>query len=611
MKNISILVCIAFMISSCGGIGQPSSPSGTPETNLAPPISPSPTPHPPYFPRLQVVGNKIVNEDGEIVILRGLGTQQIINLATTDYDIPWDEDLFRTIHDWGATVVRVLVAPVRFFEDEERGLEVLDQAIEWAGKYDMYVIINFNAFGFPPTGFLADSNSVELASNVDTIRFWQAVSARYAGNNTVAFYEIINEQASHPWDGRTYSEDWVILKDFSELVIDLIRENDPETIVIVGGLRWSADLSYVLNNPIQRSNVAYAMHLYPNTADDWDLAFGDVAKRHPVIISDTTFEINITGTYAWLNESNYRGDQPFRFALMDYVDERGLSWVGVVFSSQWDSGLVQNQSFEPNEVGQFFRDQLSSYNRQITTGERIHVDKGVFSNSVGKWESTDPSDGSLRTLGINSVGLDQYKLHYVDNTVSLCTGNRTGLPPSGVEAEGESEAFYQKLDIGPLYLNCSINGWVGGLLFDSFVYDSDSDTLTDIMGTVWSRTSDEAHVSIEIDFKEAVGEWTSIDSSDSSNQTLSVNQLSPEIFTVQYIDEKASICSQDANGLPLFAAEGNGQGEPFGQTLQLSLNFVCIGDPNGTTATYSIEIRYDPLADVITDSFSNQWTRAD
>lgn len=200
MKNISILVCIAFIISGCGGIGQPSSTNGTPEVNLAPLISPSPTPHPPDFSRLQVVGNKIVNEDGEIVVLRGLGIAEMIYLATGTYDVPWNEELFRTVHDWGSTVIRVPVAPVRFFQDEERGLELLDQAIEWAGKYGMYVIINFNAFGFPPTGFLADSNSVELASNVDTIRFWQVVSARYAGNNTVAFYEIINEPAIHGTD---------------------------------------------------------------------------------------------------------------------------------------------------------------------------------------------------------------------------------------------------------------------------------------------------------------------------------------------------------------------------------------------------------------------------
>lgn len=376
MKNIWILVCITFMISSCGGIGQPSSPNGTPEADLAPPISPSPnvtpeadlaplispspTSHPPDFSRLQVVGNRIVNEAGEIVILRGLGTQQIINLATTDYDLRWDEDLFRTIHEWGATVVRILVAPGRFFEDEVRGLEVLDQAIEWAGKYDMYVIINFNTLGFPPTGFFSSNSRIEITSDVDLIRFWQMVSARFAGNDQVAFYEILNEAASHPWDGRTYLEDWLILRDFSELVIDLIRKNDPDTIIMVSGLKWASDLSYVLNNPIRRSNIAYALHLFPSTADDWDLAFGDVAEKYPVIIGEISFGVDITGSQDWLNESNYTGDKPFRDAFIDYAEEKGLSWVAVVFSVLWAPELVQNEFFEPTEVGQFFHDQLSS-----------------------------------------------------------------------------------------------------------------------------------------------------------------------------------------------------------------------------------------------------------
>lgn len=399
------------------------------------------------------------------------------------------------------------------------------------------------------------------------------------------------------------------MKDFSELVIDLIRENDPETIVIVGGLRWSADLSYVQNAPIQRSNTAYALHLYPNTADNWDLAFGILANKHPVILPDSSFGIDIIGDQSWLNESNYKGDQPFRFALIDYAEERGLSWVATVFSAQWVPELVQNEFFKPTEVGQFFHDQLSSYNRKITTGELIHTDPDVFAGAAGRWESIDPADRSQRTLAISSIGNHRYNVRYIDESVPLCNGNRPGNTLTGAEANGDGEAFYQKIDIGPLFLDCS-NGWVGGLLFDSLVYDLELDTLTDIQGTIWSRNDIDETSSAEVEFAGAVGEWMSIDGSDGSNQTLTIEQLTPGLFKVKYVDEKASICGRDTNSSPLYTAEGYGQGEPFGRTLHLNLDFVCIGDPEGTTATYSIELRYDPLADVLTDSFSNQWVRA-
>ncbi len=248
MKNKAIVLCLMFILAACSNNGTPSQTREISEEIGTATLTPSPE-ITSDLQQLQVVGNKIVNEDGEVVILRGLGPQQIINLATTNYDISWNEDLFRAIHEWGATVVRVLVAPGRFFEDEEQGLKILDQAIEWAGKYDLYVIINFNSQGFPPTGFYSNpSSNVEVTSQVEMIRFWQMVSTRYAGNNQVAFYEIINEPSSHPWNGRTYLEDWLILKDFSELIIDLIRVNDPDTIIIVGGLKWASDLSYGLNS---------------------------------------------------------------------------------------------------------------------------------------------------------------------------------------------------------------------------------------------------------------------------------------------------------------------------------------------------------------------------
>lgn len=482
------LICLFLIMTACGKKTTPAQTDGNTDLIETPVITPSPIIIS-DLPRLQIVGNKIVNEDGEVVILRGLGTQQIINLATTDFDTPWNEDLFRTIHEWGATVVRVLVAPVLFFENEERGLEVLDQAVEWAGKYDLYVIIDFQAMGFPPTGFSSyPSSNVEVTTAADTIRFWQDISARYAGNDHIAFYEIINEASSHPWNGSTYLEDWLTLKDFSELLIDLIRENDPDTIVLVSGLKWASDLSYVLDHPIQRSNVAYAMHLYPNTALNWDLAFGDTAKVYPVILSDTGFGIDIDGESNWLNEKDYPGDQPYRTAFMNYVNEHGLSWIAVSFSSSWYPQLIDNTSFEPSEVGAFFREQLLSYEWKTTTGELINDEQMVFTRVIGQWNSIDPTYGGTRSLSIAPISDDIYSISYENSAVPLCGVNTQGIPLTGASAEGTGKAFYQKLDVGPIYFDCNDGLSTGGLLYDTFLYDEELDILTDLIGTVWSRT---------------------------------------------------------------------------------------------------------------------------
>lgn len=608
---ISLLAVTTLLISACGLTSTPTptltaTPSNIQSSN--PTKTPLPTSPLPDLPRLQIVGNKIVNENGEVVVLRGIGTADMIGLSEEgSTDIPWGEELFRTIHDWGATVVRLPVSPVFFFDDENKGLEAIDQAIEWAGKYEMYVIITFHAFGFPPTGFLINPSDLGMASDVDAIQFWQMVSERYAGNDVVAFYEIYNEANSHPWDGRTHLEDWIIWKDFSELVIDLIRVNDPETIIIVGGLKFSSDLTYIVQTPIQRSNVAYAHHENPGIKD-WDKAFGGVVEQYPVLITDFSFGIDITGEQSWLNESNYQGEEPYRYAIMNYLEERGLSWIAVVFSSQWVPELVQNQLFEPSEVGQFYQEQLLSHGGEITTGEMIADDKNIFAGAVGLWESLDPSDGSSRTLRISSAADNLYLVHYIDDGVPLCGVNIYGASLTGAEARGKGKAFYQKLDIGPLYLVCSNNNnrWVGGVHYDTFLYHLDSDSLTDLQGTLWTRLPEQE--AAEVEFVGAVGEWESTDV-DGSYQTLTIQQISNDVFSIELIDQEASSCGTGSDGA-LYAAriEGNGQTDRNSLFIQ-ALQITCLSDPEFSLSSVSFTLTYDPAGDSLSDSWGTVWTR--
>jgi endoglucanase len=609
MKNKAIVLCLMFIMAACSNNGTPSQTREISEEIETATLTPSPE-FTSDLQQLQVVGNKIVNDNGEVVILRGLGPQQIINLATTDFDIPWNEELFQTIHEWGATVVRLLVTPGRFFEDEERGLEVLDQAIEWAGKHDMYVIINYNASGFPPTGYYShNSSSVEVSTEAEMIRFWQTISARYAGIDQVAFYEIMNEASSHPWNGQTYLEDWLTLKNFSELVIDLIREKDPDTIVLVSGLKWASVLSHTLHYPIQRNNVAYTMHFYPSTSNDWDQSLGTVAEQYPVFLTETSFGTDVEGEYSWINESEYKGDQPFRFALMDYLEEHGISWIAVAFSALWEPGLIQDQMYNPTEVGEFFREQLQNQEWKVTTGEVISQDQGVFAGAIGKWESIDPADSGKRTLTITSLSDYTYSVRYEDSAVPLCGVNNAGVPLYGASGVGEGNAFYQKLDIGPIYLDCSDGQSIGGLLFDSFLYDSEVDKLTDLIGTVWSRIESITTNLPASEFTGATGEWTSLDGSDGSNQTLIIENLGSNRFSIIYTDESASICETDSPDSATIAAIGEGSGEATSNNLSVTFQFTCQDETESLSDQYSIVFEYNTSMDSISDTFSNAWNR--
>ena len=606
MIKKALVICLALILVACSSTGKPPQPTEIPE-EITTTIEPTPI-YRPDLPYLQVVGNKIVNENGEIVILRGLGPQPIINLAITDWDVPWNEDIFKEMHAWGATTVRLLVSPGRFFDNVESGLEILDQAIEWAGKYDMYVLLTYTSIGFPTTGFFSHpSTAVEVTTEAELIRFWQIVSERYAGNNQIAVYEIINEAVSHNWDGKTYLEDWLILKDFTELVIDLIRVNDPDTIILVSGLKWATDLSYVLDYPIQRSNVAYAMHLFPNTIN-WDTAFGHVAQKFPVILAETTFGVNVEGTYSWINEEGFPGDKPFREQLIEYIEENGLSWNAVPFSKVYEPPLLTDNTFTPNEVGAFFREHLLSHDWNVGTGEYISADLKVFSGAVGEWKSTDPTDGSQRTLTINPADGNTYAIRYKDAMVDLCTRN---LEKAGGLATGEGKAFFQKLDIGPVHFSCEDGLSTGGLIYESFLYDEELDTLTDIAGTVWSRSSSVVFDPNQSAFLGAVGSWMCLDGSDGSTQTLVVEHLEGNQYSIVYSDDRASICGTDENNNSLYTARAEVIGISPTNVVEVDLRFTCFGDTEWETDVFPTTFEYNSLTDKVSDSFYNTWNRTE
>jgi endoglucanase len=336
-------------------------PTSTNEPTKTPTVTPSPTQMPiPQPPLLQVEGNRFVDEKGDTVQLRGVAITEPLMLASGDHTHlgEWEEELFEVLYEWGAEVIRIPINPPNFSNyGATRSLKVLDQAIEWAGKYGMYIIIDFHGLGFPPDGY----NKYDWAATSESgmINFWKTISRRYAGNNTVAFYEIYNEPGRER-DGPARLDDWLTWKELSERVIAAIRENDNETIVIVGGMSYGNDLSFVLQAPIEGANIAYATHPYPGTSrwTTWSKAFGDVPEYYPVILTEFGFD-NEQSSDEFLQESSFVGSGRYRETLMEYIEEHGLSWTAWVFSHVWTPRMLTDRDYTPSELGRFIKEQLS------------------------------------------------------------------------------------------------------------------------------------------------------------------------------------------------------------------------------------------------------------
>lgn len=322
---------------------------------------------PDSFPRnLEVVNNQIKNPSSETVILKGFNAfSPVWQAAGRDPHVgSFREDIFQEIKKWGANIVRLPVHPAVWqAEGTSFTFQILDRAIRWARKHELYVILDFHSIGYPPDdvffnqhhdvyGEIYETNAKQIKS------FWSTAARRYADSETVVFYEIFNEPVVSPnnYPAEITGEHWIRWRNFAEEVIDIIRRHDESTPVMVGGLRFGYDLSFVLKSPVRRDQVVYTTHPYPGKqwAVSWDEAFGTVSESYPVYVSE--FGFSTTSPDKHFFEGNFKeDDKQYRNQIITYLNHKKIGWTAWSFSPIFEPALLKNEQFEPTESGRFYK----------------------------------------------------------------------------------------------------------------------------------------------------------------------------------------------------------------------------------------------------------------
>jgi len=373
---------------------------------------------PPWNPeRIKVDGNRFVNESGETVIFRGYQIQEAdlyvkVAFAVADgHSWWWDEDdnshtLTSTTHfidinkaiaetkKWGANVIRHNIYPINLtFFGVDKMLNEVEKWVRAAAENEIYSIICLHAIGYLPDYPNGSTNQtvgrspweIALVTNpAQYNEFWDKVSKRFRGNKAVAMYEIFNEPTkdeNNPFNEIRYWNDWMT---YATGTIDMIRNNDPDTVVLVGAPNW-ADSLYGTdisgsNGFIGRSNVAYAIHVYPHTAkyyafprdaddhNNWEKAWGRYANTVPIVISEVGYGSSALhpedpGLSDYL-ESTYQGPGRYRNAIMDYIESKKVSWTAFGISDiPWhengdyphvnELSLTSDRNFTLSDWGEF------------------------------------------------------------------------------------------------------------------------------------------------------------------------------------------------------------------------------------------------------------------
>lgn len=219
---------------------------------------------------LRLDGTQLVDQNGDPIQLYGMSTHGI---AWFPQYVSYDS--FKTLRDdWNTNCVRLAMYTHEYNGycaggDQDYLKSLVGTGVDAATDLGMYVIIDWHV--------LQEQDPNVYKEQAKT--FFKEMSETYADYTNV-LYEICNEPNGYAtWDS---------VKSYAEEIIPIIRENDPDAVIIVGTPTWSQDIEQAKSNPLDAENVLYALHFYAGTHKDalWNRLDSCVQNGLPVFISE-------------------------------------------------------------------------------------------------------------------------------------------------------------------------------------------------------------------------------------------------------------------------------------------------------------------------------------
>ena len=270
--------------------------------------------------KLHLDGTQLVDENNNPVQLKGPST-----LGLVWYPEFINQDAFRTIHSWGANLIRLAM-----YTAEEDGYltggdqnftkDLIDKGVKFATELGMYVIIDWH--------ILSDGNPLDHKK--EAIEFFTEMTEKYKDYGNV-LYEICNEP-----NGEQVT--WDVVKTYADEMIPLIRKNCPDAIILCGTPVWSQLVDVAANKPVANSyNVMYSVHYYAAThkKELRDRVTYALAHKAPVFVDEYS-NCDASG--------NGIIDETEAYAWAKLVDDNNLSYAQWNLSNRDESSAMVKAS---------------------------------------------------------------------------------------------------------------------------------------------------------------------------------------------------------------------------------------------------------------------------
>ncbi len=194
-----------------------------------------------HFGSLRVQGNRIVDKNNNVAILRGMSLfwSQWGGNFYNESVIKWLRD------DWKCTVVRAAMAVENggYLTNQQAEYKKITTVIDACIKLGLYVIVDWH-----------DHNAQYHLAQAKS--FFSSIAQKY-GDKPNIIYEIYNEPLQVSWGN--------VVKPYSVEIINAIRAYDKDNLILVGSPNWSQDVDVAAKDPIPGENIAYSLHFYTST----------------------------------------------------------------------------------------------------------------------------------------------------------------------------------------------------------------------------------------------------------------------------------------------------------------------------------------------------------
>lgn len=246
--------------------------------------------------------------------------------------------------------------------------EVFVPMAEYAIKNGLYVVMR-------PPGVCPETIQKDGKYYKYLVRVWNHVSQHpKLKNNGAVLFELANEpvqicdaegNAVDNWNGGTWDKRGKLLTEFFQGIVNTIRDNGCNNILLIPGLHYQMLYSTYEKYPIQGDNIGYAVHCYPGWYNSgynsevqvvynefkkgWDGEIMPIGKKAPIVVTEMDWapkEYNsswgkaITGT---------AGGNGFGANFIRIADESlNVSWLlftGGHLLAQYDDAIPDGKTF--------------------------------------------------------------------------------------------------------------------------------------------------------------------------------------------------------------------------------------------------------------------------